>query len=38
VSYSVVNIETLEAGGPGGQLTMIAVGAPRGNYVARGPF
>ena len=36
-SFSIADVDGLDAEGPGG-MTMIAIGAPRGGYQARGPF
>jgi len=50
VSYSIVQVDEIEGGGPGGGfrfvvpvagpegMALLAVGAPRGSYEPRGPF
>ena len=36
----MANVDEIEPSGPCGRdgFTMVAIGAPRGSYVARGPF
>jgi hypothetical protein len=38
MGYSVVNVDDIEPGGPGGAVRVVLVGARPGSYEPRGPF